>query len=374
MTQRVVLLGAAGIIGTSIARLLAQDAGVELLLADARGPEVRTIAKELGASSGTVQVEDREATVQILKGADWTVNATLYYQNLAVMEACAAAGSHYLDLGGLYHTTMKQLELDGRFRRAERTAVLGVGKAPGITNVLAASGALDFDTIEAVHLRSGRRALDDAAGFALPYSAQTLIDEFTLRPVVLRDGRRTEVAPLSGRETVHHPPPLGDVDYVTTLHSELATLPEHVGRGVRQMEFKVGLTRATTDALEQLVRLGFARTEPVTAGGTVVRPRDVTVAVLSGVPVSSGPERWAAEAELVGSRGRGERRRLLSVAGDEQQNGTALGAVAALDVLRSHPPPRHGVLAPEGAIAAEPFLARLASFGLSVASSDVELP
>ena len=38
-------------------------------------------------------------------------NATVYYTNLEVMDACLQAGVHYTDMGGLFHTTLKQLKL-----------------------------------------------------------------------------------------------------------------------------------------------------------------------------------------------------------------------------------------------------------------------
>ena len=54
------------------------------------------------------------------------------------MHACLEAGCHYLDLGGLYHVTAKQLELSAQFEQRGLLALLGIGSAPGKTNLLAA--------------------------------------------------------------------------------------------------------------------------------------------------------------------------------------------------------------------------------------------
>ncbi len=370
MTYRIVILGAAGIVGRGIARQLSLDGVPDLLLVDVRGDVVGALARELGAEAAVADVTDPDAIRRILGDSQLTVNATLYYQNLAVMEACLAATSSYLDLGGLYRMTLRQLELASRFEKAGLLAVLGAGKAPGITNVLAAHGSQGFDRLTAVHLRSGRRSLDEAATFSLPYSAQTLLDEFTLAPVVLDQGVLRETPPLSGRERVTHAPPFGVIDYVTTLHSELATLPAFLGRGLQTLDFKVGLSRATADALENLVRLGFASSEPVTVAGTSVRPREFTAALLSRIPGTSGPEVWITEVEIEGIANDRVRRLVLRVTGDERQNGTSLAAAATAELFRAGMVRGQGVQAPETAVPPGPFLDRLRSYGLGYSESE----
>ncbi len=47
------------------------------------------------------------------------------------MRAALQVGAHYLDLGGLFHVTGEQLELDAEFREAGLLAVLGMGSTPG---------------------------------------------------------------------------------------------------------------------------------------------------------------------------------------------------------------------------------------------------
>ena len=58
------------------------------------------------------------------------------------MEACLEAGVNYIDLGGLYHVTKRQLELSPKFEQRGLLAMLGVGSAPGKTNLLAARAAV----------------------------------------------------------------------------------------------------------------------------------------------------------------------------------------------------------------------------------------
>ncbi len=347
--MRTALLGAAGIIGREIARGLAKTTP-DVLLCDVREKAVTSLAHELGAQAATVDVTDVASTTRAIRGRDLVVNATLYYHNPEVMEACLAVGANYLDLGGLYHTTRTQLRMHRRFEKEGLLAVLGCGKAPGMTNVLAATGAKSFDRVEAVRLRSGRRPLEETSEARLPYSAQTLFDEFTLRPVVLEHGRLKEIEPLSRREVVRHPEPFGEIEYVTTLHSELATLPRFLGKGVRTMDFQVALPTATVDLMERLILLGFASRDVVHVDGASVAPRNLAVGREDGHPTTA----------------------FLRVTGDETQNGTALAALSAVDLLRRRKIRGTGVHPPESIVPAKDFLLALRSHRLGVTETRIQ--
>ncbi len=89
------------------------------------------------------------------------VNSAHYPVNLAAMESCLEAGCHYLDLGGLYHVTAKQLELSQRFKQRERLAVLGAGSAPGKTNLMAAQATRELGgSADSISVAAGGRDLD----------------------------------------------------------------------------------------------------------------------------------------------------------------------------------------------------------------------
>src|SRR5262245_64544454 len=138
------------------------------------------------------------------------------------------AGAHYVDLGGLFHMTRAQLGLFDEFLGAERCAILGLGSAPGKTNLLAAAGARRLGQ-DPVSLEIWAATRDPSAAdhpFPAPYSVQTLRDELELRPMVVCDGELTDVDPLSGEAERDFPEPVGLAKGIYTLHYELATLPE----------------------------------------------------------------------------------------------------------------------------------------------------
>ncbi len=234
----IAVVGAAGTIGRLVEEFIA-GWGVPVARRDARleGEE------RLDAS-------DPEAVARSLEGAAVCVNCAAYRLNLAVMEGALAAGCHYVDLGGLYHVTRQQLELDGRFRAAGLTAILGMGSAPGKSNLLTAAAARRLGRpAESVEIWAASRD-PAAAGHPLPapYAIRTLLDELRLRPVVVRDGERMEVEPLSGAAERDFPEPIGRVEGIYTLHSELATLPDALP-GVRSLSFRLCLPPGLIDKL-----------------------------------------------------------------------------------------------------------------------------
>lgn len=210
----IAVVGAAGTIGRNVARFL-EGWGAPLARRDARleGEE-------------QVDASDPTAVARVLEGCAVCVNCADYRLNLSVMRGALQAGAHYVDLGGLYHVTKQQLELDGDVRERGLAALLGMGSAPGKTNLLAAAAVARLD-VDPESLEIWAATRDPAAEghpFPAPYSVRTLRDELQMRPVVVEDGHVIEVSPLSG-EATRALPEIGDATGIYTLHSELATLP-----------------------------------------------------------------------------------------------------------------------------------------------------
>lgn len=234
----IAVVGAAGTIGRNVARFL-----------DGWGaPFVRRDARLEGEEQ--VDASDPGAVTRALDGSVVCVNCADYRLNLAVMRGALDAGAHYVDLGGLYHVTKQQLELDGEFRKRGLGALLGMGSAPGKTNLLAAAAVTRL-TADPVSLEIWAATRDPAAAdhpFPAPYSVRTLLDELRMKPVVVDGGRAIEVSPLSGEATRSLPEPVGDATGVYTLHSELATLPSAFP-SLRQASFRLCLSEGLLDKL-----------------------------------------------------------------------------------------------------------------------------
>ena len=284
MKQRVVVLGGAGAMGRIIARDLAWAGLAEPVIADR---ELEP-ARDLGVELVSVDVRDPDSLARALTGAAVLIASLPYRLNLVAMDAALAARVHYIDLGGLFHTTLRQRERHAAFRDAGRMAILGMGSAPGILNVMAAHAAEGFDRVDEVHCMVGAH---DGTRWESPpllpfgYSPDTLLDEFALPAAVFRDGELRMVPPLDPdeRRRERFPDPVGELDLDSTLHSEVATLPGFFReRGVREVTFRQGFEAAFADRLRLLVGLGLTDTTPV--DGLGIAPRDLLRALLGRQP------------------------------------------------------------------------------------------
>jgi saccharopine dehydrogenase-like NADP-dependent oxidoreductase len=291
---RLVVLGGGGAMGRITVRALAEDERVacvtvaDLHLAAAERTVAWLEAGREKARAVVADVRDAQALAVLLDGADVVLNATDYPFNLDVMRAALAARVSYADLGGLFHMTRRQYELDQEFRAAGLTAVLGAGSTPGITNLLARIAVDQLDTVERLDVRIGSSDVQPAgATFAPPYSIRTILDECTLEPMVYDDGAWRATAPMSGEEAIQFPSPVGAMTAMYTLHSEVALFPVSFGaRGLRHASFKIAFPPEFLAQLRLIVDIGLARTDTIKVRvpkGRVaqVTPREALIALLA---------------------------------------------------------------------------------------------
>jgi len=389
---RVVILGGSGAMGRITARDLVRTGRgrIEVVIADRERP-----AKAIpGVRVVPLDVTQPASLRRALAGA-WATIASLPYRfNLLAMEGALAAGTHYLDLGGLFHMTRRQLPLARAFARGGRMAILGIGSAPGILNVLAARAARDLETVSEVHCLVGasdRTRYREAPPLGFGYSVDTLLDEFSMPSAVFRDGAWRMVPALDPHERieVRFPQPVGRIPVDTTLHSEVATLPLHFkDRGIREVTFRQGFDPAFMERLGFLVRLGLAETgEPSppsrhrararTNGGSPA-PRELLLRMLERLPkpVPKGrPERHEVLRTVVKGRRRGRAVTVTTDCAVGPRAGGGVGpdidtgappSIAVQLLLAGEIPLAPGVWAPEQVIPPAPFVRELKRRGMRV--------
>ena len=366
--MRVALIGAAGTIAPAIVRDLAESDEVEsILLLDLRGDVAERVASELGGGKATSRAADaREGLASYLGDVDVLINSASYRINLDAMRACLEAGCDYIDLGGLYHVAGEQLALHDDFAAAGRLAILGIGSSPGKTNLMAARVIAELREqndgeeldVEEIDVMAGGRDLRPTPGLAVPYSLQTLLDELSLPPIVLRDGEPVEVEPLSDGGEVDFGEPIGPGSTIYTLHSELMTFGESFG--CRECTFRLSLPPA---ALNRLSELAGAGEEEVRAAARSVVPQSSRTASVHMVDVR------AAQGAA--------RMRAVTWPHDEWGLGggivsTAAPAAAAVRLLARGKISAAGVLPPERCIDPEEMFAELRTRGCQFELSSME--
>jgi lysine 6-dehydrogenase len=294
---QVAVLGAGGTIAPAIVHDLAEsDEVASMTLLDLDGARAQAAADAHGAGKAaatSVDARDVEGLAARLEGADVLVNTASYRVNLDAMRACLSARCGYLDLGGLYWVTRRQLEMGDEFRQAGLLGVLGIGSSPGKTNLMALRAVRELgegSEIESIDIAAAGRdavAADDGR-LRPPYAVQTLLDELTLGPIVLRDGTPFEIEALSPGGEIDYGEPIGPADTIYTLHSELATFGESFG--CREAAFRLSLSPPLLARLKQLVG---ASAEDVAAAARDAVPQSASTVSVHLVRASSGSGRTA---------------------------------------------------------------------------------
>ncbi len=288
------VLGAAGTIAPAIVHDLALSDEVERIgLLDLDGERAAAVALRHGGGKATSSVVDarvEDALVRALGEVDVLINAASYRVNLHAMRACLAAGCTYLDLGGLYWMTGRQLELGDEFGRAGLLALLGIGSSPGKTNLMAQRAVevlgVEPGQVEKIEIVAGGRdpVTGDGGRLRPPYALQTLLDELSLSPIVLREGRPIEIEPLRPGGVVDFGEPIGRADTIYTLHSELRTFADSFG--CRSASFRLSLAPPLLAALRDLVGVPAEDAAAARAAGS---PSNETVSIhLVKVTAESG--------------------------------------------------------------------------------------
>ena len=167
------------------------------------------------------------------------------------------------------------------------TAIMGMGGTPGITNLLARLAVDKLERVESVRVQLGcSDATPSTAALVAPYSIRTILDEFTQQPQVFQDGTWYPQPPLSGREELEFPAPVGRAHAIYSLHSECATFPvSFQDKGIRHASFKIAFPGDFLTKLKFLVDLGFGSNEPIHVQGVSVSPREVLAKLLEMTPV-----------------------------------------------------------------------------------------
>lgn len=385
--ENAVFILGGGRVGLTAARdLAASNPAERVIIGDLETSKAEKLATELGSGAiGVTKVDltDHDCLVAAIENSKVLVNATWYEYNVEVMKACLEAGVHYLDMGGLFHVTRKQMELDGSARKAGVIAVLGAGESPGITNVMCAASHAELETVEDARIRAGARETADSKSSKLifPFAVSTVFDEYSKPPIMFLNGRFEQVEPLSGEEEVQFAEPVGKQTCHYSIHSEIATLPLSF-KGLRNVDFKLGVSEPIYRAVKPLVDAGMADPSSIEIRGQKISPREFAIAILTARSENIEPSRYVAlRTEVTGTR-KGKRicqvRELVSGPSETMgvRNATALltgiGASITAQLILAGEIKRPGVMAPEICVPAARMISELAKRKITVTKKEIE--
>ncbi|ADY01379.1 saccharopine dehydrogenase [Vulcanisaeta moutnovskia 768-28] len=346
--MRVFVLGGSGLIGSVIVSELMRD-NVDVTVIDLVKPRFN-VDYVFGDLNNIDDIAGK------IRNADYVINAAQYYFNINAMKACLKAGVNYMDLGGLFWMTRKQLELNNEFEREGLLALIGIGAEPGITNVVAEWIYRMHGTPISIRIRDGWISRSGK----INWSVDTQLDELTMKAPVFEDGEYKYYDPASRFEYIDFIEPIGRVKTYLTIHSELATFPQSFS-GVRYVDWMEGGTGF--EDMIVIAKLFGDNAEVMNIKSRAYLRELLRTKGLLGYSEGENPDEWESAKVIFDY---GDRRvEVEFMSGphgqfDGTQYMTGLpAAVAALSRVNGK-----GVLPPERVIDPEPFINKLKEKGL----------
>jgi lysine 6-dehydrogenase len=377
--MRMLVLGA-GLQGSACAYDLLQNPDVaEVRLADLRpGPLPPFLAPHSGPRliPTPLDVRDREAVLALMRESDAVMSAIPYYFNGELARLAVEAGTHFCDLGGNTEIVLEQKKLDAEARAKGITVVPDTGLAPGMVNILSQLGIDRLDEASSVRIYVGGlpQHPEGPLKYQIVYSLEGVLDYYTTRSFVLRDGRITQVAALSEREPVQFPEPVGELEAFHTAGG-LSTMAQRYEGKIPTMEYKTLRYPGHAHIMEAIRELGLLELEPVEVKGLNVVPRDVAVATMGPrLRKPDSPDLVALRVVVEGTKGGKPARHTFELVDRADQakgisammrtTGYTLSITAQMQVRGEARPA--GVHTPDECIPGEAYVAELAKRGIEI--------
>ncbi|CAB1059141.1 hypothetical protein D1BOALGB6SA_3899 [Olavius sp. associated proteobacterium Delta 1] len=281
--SKILVVGAGGQ-GGPCASILAGDEQVsEIRLGDINYELATKVAEKIGSSKVNplkLNAADKEAVIKAAEGVDAVINLTLIDYNDNILEAALANKSHYVDTACNYGYLMhmvenKPLRYSREFQAGGKTALIGCGATPGMSNICIRYVCDQMDEVEKIYLRAGYAQLGESqevvSAWDPGWSPEIALEDFAEPPMIFENGQYKTVPIFSRAEKYRFPEPVGSLLLASHSHEEPYTIPYYIGKGLKEVDFKYPV-----DPLAgAFVKMGFADDREIDVNGISVVPRDV---------------------------------------------------------------------------------------------------
>ena len=368
--MRALIIGGVGGMGQGVARdLVKQERVSDVILADLYPDQERLSAKLRESEKTTLvkmDVNDHDAMVTAFRDVDVVINTAgpFYKTAVPVAKAAVAAKVNYIDICDDYEGTkiLFNSEIDQLAKEAGITVLTGMGSDPGTNNVLVKWYADRLDQVDDIYLY-WVVSIAELAGAAWDHSLHmTLgkIPQYINGELVYVEGG-TDVVAEKFLE------PLGTCHVRYVGHPQPLTLPKYI-KGVKNVIIKGALIPLWVDELiKEQKDTGFLNTEPMHIKGVEVRPYDMALKLWETIPVGrdNGPQSSGLKVIVKGKRNGDAVTYTADMVG-RMAPGTGLPASIAALMMDAGDVAEKGVVAPEGCIDPDKFLAAFIARGARI--------
>jgi saccharopine dehydrogenase-like NADP-dependent oxidoreductase len=276
--MRIIVLGT-GHIGSVIAKDLAGNLpSAKIVMADKdqnRAQEAASQIHRKNVSSVQFDVFDRRGLVNTLKGFDLVIGALPGEVGYKALEACIDAKVNMVDVSFMPENP---LPLDKEAAKAGVTIIPDCGVAPGLSHILLMRGISKLDQVENAEILVGGLPAKPIPplGYTITWSVEGLIDEYTRKARIIRNGELVEVEPLGDVEEFEFP----GVGRLEAFYSDGLRTLLHTVTSAKNMAEKTLRYSGHIEKIRLLKDLGFFDEKPIQVGKVSVPPKSVAIKLL----------------------------------------------------------------------------------------------
>ncbi|MGE4305409.1 MAG: saccharopine dehydrogenase family protein [Novosphingobium sp.] len=291
--SKVLVIGAGGVGSVAVHKMaMNPDIFTDIHLASRTVSKCDAIAESVKARTGVsittypIDADDVAATSALIKsiGPELVVNLALPYQDLAIMDACLATGTHYMDTANYEPKDVAKFEYhwqwayQERFKQAGLMALLGSGFDPGVTSVFAMwlkkHKLKSIRTLDILDCNGG----DHGQPFATNFNPEINIREVTAPARHWENGQFVETPAMSTKQSFDFEG-VGPKNMYMMYHEELESLARFVPE-LERARFWMTFGDAYIQHLTVLQNVGMTRIDPVMYNGVEIIPLQFLKAVL----------------------------------------------------------------------------------------------
>ncbi|HZU63719.1 MAG TPA: saccharopine dehydrogenase family protein [Novosphingobium sp.] len=291
--SKVLVIGAGGVSSVAVHKM-AMNAAIfpEIHLASRTKAKCDAIAESVKQRTGetvatyAIDAEDVPALSALIRqiGPKLVVNLALPYQDLTIMDACLAAGAHYLDTANYEPKDVARFEYhwqwayQERFKAAGLMALLGSGFDPGVTSVFAMwLKKHKLKTIRQLDILDCNGG-DHGQAFATNFNPEINIREVTAPARHWEGGAFVETPPMAKKVSFDFEG-VGPKNMYMMYHEELESLAKFLPE-LERGRFWMTFGDEYIKHLTVLQNVGMTRIDPVLYNGVEIVPLQFLKAVL----------------------------------------------------------------------------------------------
>ena len=268
--NKVVVLGA-GMVGRAMAIDMAKD--TDVLAADISASQL-AILEAKGIATVQMNLSDAARVKEVIADADLVIGAVPGYMGFETLKTVIEAGKNICDISFFDEDPF---QLDALAKQNGVTAIMDVGVAPGMDNILLGYHKQRMQVDTFVCLVGGLpRERQWPYEYKAPFSPIDVLEEYTRPARYVRDGQVVVMPALSEPELMHFEG-VGTLEAFNSdgLRSLIQTMPDIPNMIERTLRFPGHI-----ELMRVLRETGFFRKDTVDVKGHSIRPIALTTQLL----------------------------------------------------------------------------------------------